>query len=64
MVMQNTGPGTEGTTFQDYAIVACGTMNGELKSLKESGSLDAGKILFTKPGRHEVPRELEEQLVL
>jgi hypothetical protein len=64
IVMQDTGPGTEGITFQDYAIVACGTMNGELKSLKDSGFLDASKILFTKPGRHEVPRELEEQLVL
>jgi hypothetical protein len=38
-------------------------LNGELKTLKESGFLDARRILYTKPGRHEVPRELEEQLV-
>jgi hypothetical protein len=50
-------------TFQEYAIVSCGTMNLELEQLKESGFLDARKILFTTPGRHEVPRELETQLV-
>ena len=50
-------------SFQDYAIVACGTLNMELNQLKESGFLDARKILYTKPGRHEVPRELESQLV-
>jgi hypothetical protein len=50
-------------SFQDYAIVACGTLNMELKYLSNSGFLDARKILFTKPGRHEVPRELESQLI-
>ncbi len=50
-------------SFQDYAIVACGTVNLELNYLKDSGFLDARKILYTKPGRHEVPRELEEQLI-
>jgi hypothetical protein len=50
-------------SFQDYAIVACGTLNMELKYLRNSGFLDAGKILYTKPGRHEVPRELESQLI-
>lgn len=50
-------------TFQDYAIVACGTLNMELNHLRDSGFLDARKILYTKPGRHEVPRELESQLI-
>jgi hypothetical protein len=50
-------------SFQNYAIVACGTLNMELNHLKNSGFLDARKILYTKPGRHEVPRELESQLV-
>jgi len=50
-------------SFQDYAIVACGTLNMELNHLKDSGFLDARKILYTKPGRHEIPRELERQLV-
>ena len=49
-------------SFRDYAIVACGTLNMELNHLKDSGFLDARKILYTKPGRHEVPRELESQL--
>jgi len=50
--------------FQDYAIVACGTLNMELNHLRDSGFLDARKILYTKPGRHEICRELESQLIL
>ena len=50
-------------SFQDYAIVACGTVNMELNHLKDSGFLDARKILYTKPGRHEIPQELESQLI-
>ena len=51
------------SSFRDYAIVACGTVNLELNYLKDSGFLDAKKILYTKPGRHEIPRELESQLI-
>ena len=50
-------------SFHDHAIVACGTMNMELNYLRDSGFLSARKILYTKPGRHEVPRELESQLI-
>ena len=50
-------------SFKDYAIVACGTLNMELNHLKDSGFLDARIVLYTKPGRHEVPRELESQLI-
>jgi len=50
-------------SFQDYAIVACGTVNLELNYLKGSGFLNAKKILYTKPGLHEVPQELESQLI-
>jgi hypothetical protein len=50
-------------SFRDYAIVACGTLNMELNQLKDNGVLDARKILYTKPGRHEIPRELESQLI-
>jgi hypothetical protein len=50
-------------SFQYYAIVACGTLNMELNHLQDSGILDVRKILYTKPGRHEVPRELESQLI-
>jgi len=51
------------TSFHDCAIVACGTLSMELNQLKAIGFLDAGKILYTKPGRHEAPRELENQLI-
>ena len=50
-------------SFRDYAIVACGTLNMEMNHLRDTGFLDAGKILYTKPGRHEDPRELESQLI-
>jgi len=50
-------------SFQDYVIVACGTLNMELNHLRDSGLLDARKILYTKPGRHERPLELESQLI-
>jgi hypothetical protein len=52
-----------GISFQDYAIVACGTLNMELNRLRDSGLLDAKIILYTKPGRHEAPTELESQLI-
>ena len=48
--------------FKDYVIVSCGTLSPELNYLKKSKFLDAKKILYTKPGRHEVPTELEYQL--
>jgi hypothetical protein len=50
-------------SFREYAIVACGTLNMELNDLRDSGFLNAKKILYTKPGRHEVPQELESQLI-
>jgi len=53
----------ERLSFRDYSIVACGTLNLELNYLKDAGFLDARKILYTKPGRHEVPHELESQLI-
>ena len=50
-------------SFRDYAIVSCGTLSPEINHLQRTGFLDASKVLYTKPGRHEIPRELEEQLV-
>jgi hypothetical protein len=50
-------------SFRDYAIVACGTLNMELNHLRDCGLLDARIILYTKPGRHEAPLELESQLI-
>jgi hypothetical protein len=50
-------------SFKDYIIISCGTLAPELNHLRESGFLDAKKILYTKPGRHEAPKELESQLI-
>ena len=48
-------------SFIDYAIVACGTMIPELNYLKETGFLDV-QAIYTAPGLHQVPDELENQL--
>jgi len=50
-------------SFENYAIVSCGTLAPELNYLRKQGFLDAKKIVYTTPGRHEVPRELESQLI-
>ena len=49
--------------FQDYVIVSCGTLSPELNYLRKNGFLNAKKVLYTKPGRHEVPKELESVLI-
>jgi len=51
------------TSFSDIAIVSCGTLTLELNHLKEEGFLDTDYLLFTTPGLHEDPRELERQLI-
>ena len=50
-------------SFADIAIVSCGTLSMELKYLRESGFLDTDHMMFTIPGLHEDPRELERQLI-
>jgi hypothetical protein len=55
-------PDNEGL-FEDCAVVACGTLSLELNHLRQSGFLNAKKILYTKPGRHEDPKELERLLI-
>jgi len=50
-------------SFKDYAVVSCGTLAPELNYLRKQGFLDAKKIVYTTPGRHEVLRELESQLI-
>jgi hypothetical protein len=56
-------PVESGVSFADCSIVACGTLSLELNHLRKTGFLEASRIEYTKPGRHEVPRELEQQLV-
>ncbi len=50
-------------SFSDIAVVSCGTLNLELNHLREEGFLDTDHLLFTTPGLHEDPRELERQLI-
>lgn len=62
--MEGAGVETQETSrFADIAIVSCGVMKPELSRLAESGWLDAGKILYTPPGLHQFPEELEKHLV-
>ena len=49
-------------SFRGISIVACGTMRAELRRLADEGFLDADALLFTAPGLHEWPWELDKQL--
>ncbi|CAN2045408.1 DUF1638 domain-containing protein [Candidatus Magnetomoraceae bacterium gMMP-1] len=50
-------------SFEDIAVVSCGTLTMELIHLKKEGFLNAKRIFFTTPGLHENIKELEIQLV-
>jgi len=50
-------------SFSDISIVSCGTLSLELNALKKEGFLDTPQILYTAPGLHQDPPELERQLV-
>jgi hypothetical protein len=49
-------------SFTECAVVACGSLIPELNRLKEEGFLDAVKLIYTAPGLHQRPIELERQL--
>jgi hypothetical protein len=53
----------EQLSFSDYIVVSCGTLAPELNHLRKQGFLDAKKIVYTTPGRHEVLKQLERQLI-
>ncbi|MBN1289120.1 MAG: DUF1638 domain-containing protein [Actinobacteria bacterium] len=50
-------------SFKGCSIVSCGTLKKELKKLQEEGFLDADRVFYATPGLHEIPRDLETQLV-
>ena len=54
---------TSHMSFKDYVVVACGTLAPELNYLRKKGFLDTKEIVYTTPGRHEVLKELESQLI-
>lgn len=49
-------------SFRGTSVVACGTLRREIRKLADDGVLDADRTLFTAPGLHEWPAELEKQL--
>jgi hypothetical protein len=50
-------------SFKDCVVISCGTLAPELNYLRKEGFLDANQIIYITPGRHEVPKELEGQLI-
>jgi len=50
-------------SFENIAVVACGTLNLELNHLRDEGFLDTEHLLFTTPGLHQDIPELERQLL-
>ena len=48
--------------FEGYTIVSCGTLRPELGYLRREGFLDADSVLYTSPGLHENPLDLQKQL--
>jgi hypothetical protein len=53
----------ETITFENIAIVSCGTLSLELNHLKKEGFLDTRHLYFTSPGLHQDIHELERQLI-
>ena len=49
-------------SFAGCSIISCGILRHELDQLRQSGVLDADKVLYTAPGLHEWPDKLEKQL--
>jgi hypothetical protein len=50
-------------SFANIAAVSCGTLSMKLHYLREAGFPDTNHLMFTTPGLHEDPRELERQLI-
>jgi len=53
----------ENDSFRECVIVSCGTLGPEVSHLRKEGFLDAKRVFFTTPGLHEIPSELETQLI-
>jgi len=53
----------ETLSFENTAIVACGTMRPELTHLRDQGFLDTSHLFYTTPGLHQEIHELERQLI-
>jgi hypothetical protein len=51
-------------TSVDCCIISCGMLHPEMTHLRETGFLNARRILFTPPGLHALPEKLEEHLLM
>ena len=51
------------STFENRCIISCGMLHPEMTYLIESGFLNPRQVLFTPPGLHALPLELEEHLI-
>lgn len=49
--------------FKNSCIVSCGILYPEMRHLMDTGFLNPHRILFTPPGLHAKPDELERQLL-
>jgi len=49
--------------FRDHCVISCGILYPEMRYLMDIGFLNPRQILFTPPGLHAKPNELERQLV-
>jgi hypothetical protein len=50
-------------TFEDRCIVSCGMLEPEITHLLESGFFNPRRVLFTPPGLHARPNELQTHLL-
>ena len=50
-------------TFEDRCIVSCGMLHPEITHLMNTGLLNPRRVLFTPPGLHALPGELEGHLL-
>ncbi|RPJ15141.1 MAG: DUF1638 domain-containing protein [Deltaproteobacteria bacterium] len=50
-------------SFSDISIVSCGTISLELNCLQQEGFLDSPLVLYTPPGLHQDPADLQHQLI-
>ena len=49
--------------FREHCVVSCGILYPEMKHLMDTGFLNPRQSLFTPPGLHAKPTELENKLV-
>ena len=61
--VEGSGEMASGKAISEHVIVSCGTLRPELETLRDQKLLGTHHILFTAPGLHERPGQLESQLV-